>query len=52
MTRRVYLLQGLAQDTRDWDRVAERLPAEVAAERIDVLSLGFRGDEVSLLRAA
>ncbi|WP_147107760.1 alpha/beta fold hydrolase [Nesterenkonia populi] len=53
MTRRVFLLQGLAQNPEDWSKVLQHLPPDIAAEPVDALQLGFGPDqELSLEQAA
>lgn len=51
MPRPLYLLQGLAQDTSDWDRALAHLDESTPVTLIDVLTLGFDGTAFSLRRA-
>lgn len=48
----LYLLQGLAHDTDNWDVVTQYLPEEIQVEHIDALAIGFEGDIFSLEKAA
>lgn len=52
MTRTVYLLQGLAHDTDNWDEMLQFIPSSISVKKVDVLALGFIGKEFSLEKAA
>ncbi|WP_369699728.1 alpha/beta fold hydrolase [Nesterenkonia sp. Act20] len=48
----MYLIQGLAQNMSHWDKVLTHLPQDVPVTAIDMLTLGFEGDQFSWARAA
>lgn len=52
MTKTVYLLQGLAHDTDNWDDVIQFLPPSICIKKIDVLKLGFIRETFSLKKAS